>query len=85
MAFDWSGPPFFFQPGLLLDRQLVILAALWPGTISVLQHGMTHIATPGEKPDRMIHIPTPMNIIALLVAIPASPAELAVPLQDCDV
>ena len=37
------------------------------------------------EPDRMIHIPTPMNIIALLVAIPASPADLAVPLRDCDV
>ena len=27
----------------------------------------------------------PLNIIALLVAIPASPADLAVPLRDCDV
>ena len=67
------------------ERHMARLAALWPGTVSVLQDGMTHIAAPAQKPDRTIHIPTPMNIIALLVAIPASPAELAVPLQDCDV
>ena len=46
---------------------------------------MTRIAATAEKPDRTINIPTPMNIIALLVAIPASPADLAVPLRDCDV
>ena len=66
-------------------RHMTSLAALRPGNVSVLQQEMTRIAAPAEKPDRTIHIPTPMNIIALLVAIPASPAELAVPLRDCDV
>ena len=73
------------QQGYAYVRHMASLASLRPGNVSVLQQEMTRIAAPAEKPDRLINIPTPMNIIALLVAIPASPAELAVPLRDCDV
>ena len=87
MAFDWSVLPFFFQPGLLLDHHLVILAALWPGTVSVLfEHGMARLAAPAAKLGLNDPSSHPQNIIALSVVIlVSSPAGSAVPLQVCDV
>ena len=76
------------SPFLVMSTTLYVIWRVWQpyGRETFLFFNkMTRIAAPAEKPDRTIGIPTPMNIIALLVALPASPSYLAVPLRDCDV
>ena len=78
-------PPHPFWLCLQPYRHTTCPAALRPGNASVISRNLPYRGNSQRNRIAKIKIPTPMNNIAPLVAISASPAVLAVPLRECDV